>query len=75
MNLIPNDWNHSLRKTPLKTFYYNNKGTKKVKYFQKLSNKETYFTVQSNSTKYNKPIKLISWLNFLEGYHILSPDI
>ena len=37
-------------------FCYNNKVTRKVKVkdFQKLSNKEIYFTLQSNSTKYNK---------------------
>ena len=44
---------------------YNNKGTRKIKDFQKLSNKEIYFTLQYNSTKYN----------FLDGHHILSPDI
>ena len=42
------DWKHLLRtatsqKSLLKTFYYYNKGTKKVKDFRKLSNKETYF--------------------------------
>ena len=54
---------------------YNNKGTTKVKDFQKLSYKEIYFTFQSNSTKYNKPFKFISWSNFLEGHHILSREI
>ena len=54
---------------------YNNKGTTKVKDFQKLSYKEVYFTFQSNSTKYNKPFKFISWPNFLEGHHILSREI
>ena len=34
-----------------------------------------YFTLQSNGTKYNKPFKFISWSNFLEEHHILSPDI
>ena len=46
----------------------------KVKDFQKLSNKEFYFTLQSNS-KYNKPFKFISWPKCLGGNHILSPDI
>ena len=46
-------------------FYYNNKVTRKVKDFQKLSNKEIYFSLKSYSTKYNKPFKLISWPNFL----------
>ena len=72
MDLIHNDWKHLLRtetsqKPLLKTFSCINKGNRKAKDFQKLSNKETYFTFQSNSTKYNKPFKFISWLNFLEG--------
>ena len=60
MDLITSDWKHVLRTETskqffLKTFYYNNKGTKKVKDFQKLSNKEIYFILRSNSTKQNKP--------------------
>ena len=47
----------------------------KVKDFHKLSNKEIYFTFQSNSAKYNKTFKFISWPNFLEGLHILTLDI
>ena len=71
MGLIPNDWKHLLRtetsqKSYLKTFYYNIKDSRKVKDFQKLSNNEIYFTLQSNSTKYNKPFKFISWPNFLK---------
>ena len=71
MDLILNDWKHLLRtetsqKSLLKIFYYNNKVTMKVKDFQKLSNKEIYFTFQSNSTKYNKLFKLISRPNLLE---------
>ena len=63
MALIPNDWKQLLRtessqKSLLKTFYYSNKGTRKVKDFQKLSNKETYFTLLYNSTKYKKPVKI-----------------
>ena len=34
-----------------------------------------YFTLQSNDTKYNKLFQFISWLNFPEEHHILSPDI
>ena len=72
-------WKHLLRtETSQKSLYYNNKGTNKVKYIQKLSNKEIYFIFQSNSTKYNKPFKFISFsfsLDFLEGHHILSPEI
>ena len=80
MGLIPNDWKHLLRtessqKSILKNFCVNNKVTRKVKDFQKLSNKEIYLSLQSNSAKYNKPFKLTSWQNFLEGHHFLSPDI
>ena len=80
MDLILNDWKYLLRtetsqKFLLKTFYYSSKGTRKVKDFQKLSNKEIYFILQYNSTKYNKPFKSISWPNFPEGRHILSPEI
>ena len=38
------------RKTPFKALYPH-KDTRKVKDFQKLSNKKIYFTLQSNSTK------------------------
>ena len=60
MDLISSAWKHVLRtetsqKFLLKNFYYNNKGTKKVKDFQKLSNKEIYFILRSNGTKQNKP--------------------
>ena len=63
------DWRHLLRtettqKFLLQTFYPNNNSTRKVKSFQKLSNKEIYFTLQSNSTIYNKPFKVISWQKF-----------
>ena len=47
----------------------------KVKDFKKLSNKDIYYSLQSNSAKYNKPFKFIPWPKFLEGHHILSPDI
>ena len=63
------DWRHLLRtettqKFLLQTFYPNNNSTRKVKSFQKLSNKEIYFTLQSNSAIYNKPFKVISWQKF-----------
>ena len=66
MDSIPNDWKQIFRtknsqKSLLKLFCYNNKCTRKIKDFQKLSKKETYFTLQSNNTKYNKLFKLISW--------------
>ena len=80
MDLIINDWKHLLRtetsqKSLLKIFCYNNNVTRKVKYFQKLSNKEIYLSLQSNIAKYNKPFKFISWPSFLELHQILSPDI
>ena len=65
------DWKHLLSnpwKSFLKAFYYNNKGTKKVKDFQKLSYKDIYFILQSNSTKYNKPFKFISF-SFNSNFH------
>ena len=52
MDLLPNNWKHLLktetfkRKIPFKALYPY-KGTRKVKGFQKLSNKEIYFTLQS----------------------------
>ena len=63
------------QKSLLKIFCYNSKVTRKVKVFQKLSNKEIYLSLQPNGAKCNKPFKFISWQNFLEGHHILSPDI
>ena len=80
MVLISNDWKHLLRtetsqKSLLKILCYKNEVTRKVKDFQKLSNKEIYISLQSNSAKYNKLFEFISWANFLEGDHILSPDI
>ena len=62
-DFIGMDWKHLVRtktsqKSLLKTFYYNNKGPRKVKHFQKLSNNEIYFILQSNSTKYEKPFIL-----------------
>ena len=79
MDLITNDWKHLHRteasqKSLLKFFCYNNKVTRKVKDFKKLSNKEIYLSAFniSNKAKYNKPFKFTSWPNFLE---LLSPDI
>ena len=80
MGLIINDWKHFLRtetsqKYLLKTLYFNKKDTRKVKDFQKFSNKKICLILQSNSTKHKKPFKFISWSNFLERYHILSHEI
>ena len=67
------NWNFSKEKSLLR--HYIPKGTRKVKDFQKLSNREIYYTLQSNSIKwYNKPFKFISWPNFLKGHHILSQE-
>ena len=56
MDLILNDWKHLLKsETSQKKIFFNAlcpyKDTRKVKDFQKLSNKETYSTLQFNSTK------------------------
>ena len=80
MDLICNDSEHIFRdktsqKCLFKTFCYNNQGTRKIKDFLKLSYEEIYFTLQSNSTKYIKYFKFISWPNFMERYHNLSPHI
>ena len=54
-SLIPDDWKHidtlnwNFSKNPLKkTLCYNNKGTRKVKVFQKISTKESLQTDFSN---------------------------
>ena len=48
------------KKCPLKSSYYKNRYTRKVKDRQKLSSKEIYFILKPNSTKYNKSLKFIS---------------
>ena len=80
MEFIVSNWKHLFRtensqKVLSNFFYYKNKGTREVKDFQKLRNKEIYFAFQSNSTKQNKSFKFISWPNFLERHHILTPNI
>ena len=77
MGSIANDWKHLLTtETSQKSlFLLNNKVTSKVKDFQKLSKEEIYFILPSNSAKYNKLFKFISWPNILEEHHILSRDI
>ena len=37
--------------------------------------KKNYSTLQSNNTQYSKPFKFTSWSSFLEGHHILIPEI
>ena len=56
-------------------FYHRNKSSRKIKAFQKLSDKESDFICQSISTIYNKTFKFISRTNFLEEHHIPSPEI
>ena len=56
-------------------FYHRNKSSRKIKDFQKLSDKESDFICQSISTIYNKTFKFISRTNFLEEHHIPSPEI
>lgn len=63
MDLISKDWKHLYRnetsqKIILKTFDGDNKDTRKINYFQKLFNKEIYFPLQFNSSKYNKTFKI-----------------
>ena len=78
MGLIINDQKHFLRtetsqKYLVKTLYFNKKDTSKVKDFQKFSNKKICLILQSN--KHQEPFKFILGSNFLEGHHILSPEI
>ena len=83
MGSIPNDCKHLLRtetsqKSLLKIFCYNNEITWKVKDSQKLSKRNSLhpsIKIVLNSAKYNKPFKFISWPNFLEEHHILSPHV
>ena len=52
MGLIPNELRAKIsQKSLLKISCYNNKVTTKVKDFQKLSNKEIYFNLQSSSAR------------------------
>ena len=56
----------------LKVFCFNYKCIKKIKNFQKLSNKEIYFTLQNNNN-FNGPFKFISWTNHVEENPIFTP--
>ena len=78
IQLISNDLIHILKsKTSqeflLKVFYYNNRGIKKVKKLQKLSNKEIYFTLQNNSKNYKKPFRFIAWTNNFKDHSVFTP--
>ena len=77
--LIPKDSirllkNETSQESLLKVFYFNNRGTRKIKNFQKLSNKDIYFTLQNNNEDYNKPFKFISWQNLIQENYVLSPE-
>ena len=52
----------------LKIFCYNDKVNRNVKDFQKLSIKEIYFTLQSNSAKYDKPSKFLHGQTSLKDF-------
>ena len=56
MDLIPSDWKYfeTFRKRLLKTYFYNNKGTKKVKDFRKHSNKKKSYKILFSSIFHGK---------------------
>ena len=61
MDLVSNDWKPLLRietsqKSLLKAFYYNNKCNRKIKDFQKLSNKKSDYKFSVNSLMVYDPI-------------------
>ena len=79
IELIPNNRIHLLKtktsqQSLLKVFYFNYRGIKKIKNFQKLSNEEIYFTLQNNNENYNRPFKFISWTNHIEGNPVFNPE-
>ena len=74
IELIPNNWIQMLKtetsqQSLLKVFCFNYKGTKKVKNFQKLSNKE----INNNNENFNRPFKFISWTNHIDENPVLNP--
>ena len=78
--LIPKDWirilkNETSQESLLKVFYFNNRGTRKIKNFQKLSNKDIYFTLQNNNDDYNRPFKFIFWQNLIQENFAISSEI
>ena len=77
VELIPNDWiyllkNKTSQESLLKVFSFNNRGTRKVKTLQKLSNKDIYFTLQNNNEDFNRPFKFIT--NYIEENYVLSHE-
>ena len=79
VELIPSDWiqllkNKTSQESLLKVFLFNDKGIRKVKNFQKLSNKDIYYTLQNNNDAYDRPFKFILWQNYFKGNPVLSPE-
>ena len=75
MGLIPNDWKHLLRNETYEKSLFKISATTikllgKEKTSKKLSNKEIYFTLQSNSAKIEQTFQI----HFM-AQHILSSDI
>ena len=65
------NWNFST--IIIKVFCFNYKGIKKIKNFQKFSNKETYFTLQNNNENYSRPLKFVSWTSHTDGNPVFTP--
>ena len=79
IQLIPDDWMPILKsktsqESLLKISYYNNRGIRKGKNLQKLSNKEIHFTLQNNNENYKKPFEFITWTNTFNEHFVFTPD-
>ena len=75
--MIPNKWIHMLKtetsqQSLLKAFCFNYTGFKKIKNFQKLSNKEIYFTLHNNNENLNRPFKFILWTNHIDRHPLFN---
>ena len=80
VELIPNNWiqilkNKTSQEPLLKVFHFNDRGIRKIKNFQKVSNKDIYYTLQNNNDNYNRPFKFIPWQNYFQENPVLSPEI
>ena len=80
IELIPNNWiqilkNKTSQESLLKVFHFNDRGIRKIKNFQKVSNKDIYYTLQNNNDDYNRPFKFIPWQNHFQENPVLSPEI
>ena len=63
VELISNTWiqvlkNKTSQESLLKVFHFNDKGIRKIKNFQKLSDKDIYHTLQNNDDDYIKAIQI-----------------